>query len=118
MDHAILVAAGTGIDGEKLQLYPKTVVAGVSQLKRLIITAERAGIKKFTIIFDGDNQLKDILKNEKRIKSEIVWHQLGSPIQFEQKPSLILQSNLIINPPGLSDLIDCEVAEDEVVVSC
>jgi len=117
MDHAILLAAGTGIDGEKLSSHAKTVLAGVPQLKRLLITAERAGIRKFTIIFEnGDHQLKESLKNEKRIKSEIVWHPLGSPIKFEQKPSLILQSNLVINPTGLSNLVNCEVSEDEIAL--
>lgn len=117
MDHAILLAAGTGIDGEQLGLHAKTVIAGVPQLKRLIITAERTGIKRFTVILEsGNDGLKETLKNEKRITSEIAWHPAGSPIEFEQKPSLILQSNLIINPSGLSTLVNCEVRNDEAAL--
>ena len=117
MDHAILVAAGTGIDGERLNSYGETLVGGTHQIKRLIITAQRAGIKRFSIIVEGNNSpLKEILKNEKRVKSDISWHQLGSALKFEPNPSLILQSNLIINPAGLSDLIVCNVSHDEVAV--
>ena len=116
MDHAILVAAGTGIDGEKLSLYAKAVIAGISQLKRLIIVAQRAGIKRFTVIFDGDNELKESLKNERRIESEIVWHPVGSPIKFERQPALVLQSNLLINPEGLASLINTKVSEDQIAL--
>ena len=117
MDHAILVAAGTGIDGERLNSYGETLVGGTHQIKRLIITAQRAGIKRFSIIVEGNNSpLKEILKNEKRVKSDISWHPLGSALKFELNPSLILQSNLVINPAGLSDLIVCNVSHDEVAV--
>ncbi len=117
MDHAILVAAGTGIDNEKLSAYGRTLFGGVPQLKRLVITAERAGVKKFTIITEnGDYSLKEILKTDNRIKSEIAWHPLGSPIKFEPSPSLVLQSNLVTTPKALSQLINCNVSEDEVAV--
>jgi phosphatidylglycerophosphate synthase len=117
MDHAILVAAGTGIDGERLNSHGETLVGGTHQIKRLIITAQRAGIKRFSIIVENDDSpLKKILRNERRVKSNITWHTLGSPIKFESNPSLILQSNLVINPAGLSDLITCNVSHDEVAV--
>jgi hypothetical protein len=59
MDHAIVVAAGTGIEEEKLSLHGKTVFGSLPQIKRLIITAPRAGIKKFTIITEkGDSSLR------------------------------------------------------------
>ena len=117
MDHAILVAAGTGIEDEKLSPYGRVVFGGIQQLKRLVITAERAGIKRFTIIIEGDDpSSKEILKNDKRIKSEIRWHSPGSPIKFESSPSLILQSNLVTTPTGLSKLINSNVLEDEVAV--
>jgi len=72
MDHAIVVAAGTGIEEEKLSLHGKTVFGSLPQIKRLIITAQRAGIKKFTIITEkGDSSLKDLLSGDKRIESDI-----------------------------------------------
>jgi hypothetical protein len=117
MDHAILVAAGMGVDEEKLGSFGRTVIGGIPQLKRLIITAERAGIRRFTIITEKDDfSLKEEIENDKRIKSEIVWHPLGSPIKFDPTPSIILQSNLVINPAGLSNLMDCDVSEDEIMV--
>jgi len=117
MDHAILVAAGTGIDGEKLSLYSGAVLGGISQLQRLVITAERAGIRRFTIITEKlDSSLKNLLKNDKRIKSEISWHQPGAQVKFEHNPSLVLQSNLLTTPTGLSKLINCNVSEYEVAV--
>lgn len=117
MDHAILVVAGTGIDGERLNSHGETLVGGTHQIKRLIITAQRAGIKRFSIIVEDNNSpLKEILKNEQRVKSDITWCTLGSMVKFEPNPSLILQSNLVINPTGLSDLIACNVSQDEVAV--
>jgi len=94
MDHAIVVAAGTGLDGEKLSSFGKIVFGSLPQLKRLIITAQRAGIKRFSIITDKlDSSLKNLLVNDKRIDSEIAWHTLGNPVKFELTPSLVLQSN-------------------------
>jgi len=117
MDHAIVIAAGTGIDGERLNSHGETIIGGIPQIKRLVITAERAGIKRFTIIVEKDDSpVKEILKGEKGIKSEITWHTLGSPIKSEPSPSLILQSNLIISPGGLSSLMNSKVSEDEVTV--
>ena len=82
MDHAIVIAAGTGIDGERLNSHGETIIGGIPQIKRLVITAERAGIKRFTIIVEKDDSpVKEILKGEKGIKSEITWHTLGSPIK-------------------------------------
>lgn len=117
MDHVILVAAGTGIDGERLNSHGETLVGGTHQIKRLIITAQRAGIKRFSIIVEDDNSpLKEILKNERRVMSDITWYTLGSAVKLESNPSLILQSNLLINPAGLSGLIACKVSKDEVAV--
>lgn len=117
MDHAILVVAGTGIAGERLNSHGETLVGGTHQIKRLIITAQRAGIERFSIIVEDNNSpLKEILKNEKRVKSNITWCTLGSMVKFEPSPSLILQSNLVINPTGLSGLMACNVSQDEIVV--
>jgi len=117
MDHAIVIAAGTGTDGERLNSHGETIIGGIPQIKRLIITAERAGIKRFTIIVEQDDSpLKEILKKQKGIKSEIIWRMLGSPIKSEPNPSLILQSNLIISPSGLSNLTSSKVSQDEVSV--
>lgn len=117
MDHAILVAAGTGIDGEKLTHYGEVVFGGIPQINRLVITAERAGIKRFTIIIDRDDSpLKELLSKDRRIKSEITWHPLGSPIKFDSSPSLVLQSNLVISPSALSGLMNTDVSEDEIAV--
>lgn len=115
MDHAIIIAAGIGIDNERLSSFGEITVGGIPLIKRLIVTAERAGIKSFTVIVEGKNSpLEQILRNDKRIKSRLTFHSLGSPIKFEPIPSLILQSNLIIGPTGLSDLMTCKVSEGEV----
>ncbi len=117
MDHAILIAAGTGIDGEALNSHGETIFGGIPQIKRLATTAERAGIKRFTVIVEkNDSPLKKLLNKEKGVKSDITWHTLGSPIKSEPNPSLVLQSNLIINPAGLLNLMGSKVSEDEVTV--
>jgi phosphatidylglycerophosphate synthase len=119
MDHAIIIAAGTGIDKESLSSFGETAVGGISQIKRLIVTTEKAGIKSLTVIVEGNHsRLEQILTNEKRIKGHLTFHSLGSPIKFGPNPSLILQSNLIISPAALSDLMACKVSEGEVAFLC
>lgn len=122
MDHAILVAAGTGIEDESLSSHGSEVFGALPQIKRLVITAQRAGIKIFTIITrPGDHSLKDLLYGDKRIESEIRWHELGTELPAEQGPSLVLQSNLLTTPKALKSFIDTEesgqdIKEDEIAV--
>jgi phosphatidylglycerophosphate synthase len=117
MDHAIVVAAGTGIEGENLNIHGETVFGSLPQIKRLVITAQRAGIKTFTIITDrSDSPLKKLLSGDKRIESEINWHTLGSDIDLDSEPSLILQSNVITTPRALSNFMDAEIDRDEILV--
>lgn len=117
MDHAIVVAAGTGIEEEKLSSHGKTVFGSLPQIKRLIITAQRAGIKRFTVIVEkGDSSLRDILSGDKRIESEIEWHSLGSEIKLDSAHSLIIQSNLVTTPRGLSNFMQSGCGQDEVAV--
>jgi len=117
MDHAIVVAAGTGLDGEKLSSFGQIVFGEIAQFKRLIITAQRAGIKRFSIIIEkGNTSLKNLLVNDKRIESHIEWHPLGTPANLSSTPSLILQSNLVTTPSALSNLIKNKVNQDEILL--
>jgi phosphatidylglycerophosphate synthase len=117
MDHAIVVAAGTGIDEEKLNVHGSTVFGSLPQIKRLIITAQRAGIKYFTIITEkDDSSLKELLSGDKRIASDVNWHPLGSEITLDSVPSLILQSNLITTPKALSNFMATECVHNEITV--
>ena len=122
MDHAILVAAGTGIEDEPLGAHGSEVFGALPQIKRLVITAQRAGIKRFTVLTDpGAQNLESLLSGDKRIDSQINWQQAGKEIQIPDGPSLIIQSNLLTTPKALSNFIESasaenEVAEDEVSV--
>ena len=122
MDHAILVAAGTGIEDERLSSHGTEVFGALPQIKRLVITAQRAGIKSLTIITEpGENSLKDLLHGDSRIDSEISWHEIGTALPPENGPSLILQSNLVTTPKALLSFIDRdaneqETGEDEIAV--
>jgi len=115
MDHAILVAAGTGIEDERLSSHGSEVFGALPQIKRLVITAQRAGIKVLTIITEpGDDSLKDLLQGDRRIDGEIRWHELGAKLPLEGWPSLILQSNLVTTPKALKSFIDIEGSEQEL----
>jgi phosphatidylglycerophosphate synthase len=117
MDHAIVVAAGTGLDGEKLNQFGQTVFGEVPQFKRLIITAQRAGIKRFSIIIEkNETSLKNLLVNDRRIASVIEWHSLGTPANFSLTPSLILQSNLVTTPSALSEFINNNKVNHEEIL--
>lgn len=117
MDHAILVAAGTGIEGENLSACGEVKFGSLPQIKRLVITAQRAGIKSFTIITDRiDSPLKGLLAGDKRIESEIGWHTLGTDISLGDSPSLIIQSNLVTTPKALSGFMAEEPAPGEIAV--
>jgi len=107
MDQAIIFAHGKGIDEVELDHSTKTKLVGVNQLVRLIIVAQRAGIRKFIIISDsGDNKLIKNLCSDRRINSEIEIHPYGNPIELDPNNYLVLQSNLVITPQNLYTLID------------
>lgn len=117
MDHAILIAAGTGLDGEKLNSFSDVVFGEIPQLKRLVITALRAGIRKISIITENNNiPLKKSLDDDKRIECDIEWLTLGNPVKFNSSTSLILQSNLVTTPLALSELMKHEVNKDEILL--
>jgi len=117
MDHAILVAAGTGIEGENLSACGETEFGSLPQIKRLVITAQRAGIRNFTIVTDrADTPLKGLLAGDKRIDSSISWHTLGTGIALGDSTSLIIQSNLITTPKALSNFMEEGPAPGEISV--
>ena len=87
MDHALIVADGSGIDGINLSSFPTQNLVGVPLLNRLIIVAQRAGITKFTILTDLKNyEAIENVANDKRIDSEVKWHSRGDKIDLEPKP--------------------------------
>ena len=117
MDHAIVVAAGTGIENTDLSSYGNIEFGSLPQIKRLVITAQRAGIQHFTIITeDCDSSLKDLLANDKRIESTITWVNLQETIQFEHIPYLIIQSNLLTTPQAISSFIEGEIENDQIYI--
>ena len=115
IDQAIIVATGSGINGEKLNLFGDMTVGGILQLKRLIIVGQRAGIKGFTIITDKDSHLENEITPKLKTESEVSWYSDYSQIELEQGPYIILQSNLIINPKGLSVLFEKNNSESDSI---
>jgi len=117
MNNAIIIAAGRGINNETLSTVGGVRVGGIPQLKRLIITAQRAGITNFTIIIDNQNvRLKDNFSKENIPNIRITWHLLGTEIELEAGPYLIVQANVIINHVELERLLHCEVGEHETAI--
>jgi len=117
MDHAIVVAASIGIEDTDLSTYGGIEFGSLPQIKRLIITAQRAGIDHFTIITeDSDSPLRDLLANDNRIESSIDWATIKEQIDFKDIPYLILQSNLLTTPEALSNFIDTDVDKDEIFI--
>ena len=117
MDHALIVADGTGIDGVELNSFPTQNLVGVPLLNRLIIVAQRAGITKFTILSDSKNyEAIENVGNDKRIDSEVIWHSRGDKIELESLPYLVLQSNLLITPETLSRLVGEKVTKNDFLI--
>lgn len=117
MDHAIVVAAGIGIEDTDLSTYGNIEFGALPQIKRLVITAQRAGIAHFTIITeDSGSPFKDLLAHDKRIESSITWTTTQENIAFEDIPYLIIQSNLLTTPQALSDFIDQETEKAEIYI--
>jgi phosphatidylglycerophosphate synthase len=117
MDHAIVVAANIGIEDSDLSTYGGIKFGSLPQIKRLIITAQRAGIDHFTIITeDRDSPLRDLLANDNRIESSIDWATIKEQIDFKDIPYLILQSNLLTTPEALSNFIDTDVDKDDILI--
>ena len=92
MKNAIIIAAGSGVDGEPLNSFGELTLGGVTQLERLIVTAERAGIKEVTVIVDSNPSLEDALSKHVREKNNIVLHQIETPLKLNPGPHLVLQS--------------------------
>jgi len=106
MDHAIVLACGTGFTGEDLGSCAKAYVAQVPQIKRIIINAQRAGINKFTVCTDNDDsELKEILKDDKRINCQIDWLENGKNKNTELASSIVIPSNILINQASLQEFI-------------
>ena len=117
MNHAIVVAAGRAIENTDLSTYGGIEFGSLPQIKRLIITAQRAGIDHFTIITeDSDSPLRDLLANDNRIESSIDWATIKEQIDFKDIPYLILQSNLLTTPEALSNFIDTDVDKDDIFI--
>jgi len=117
MDHAILVAAGTGIEDTDLSIYGSTVFGSLTQIKRLVITAQRARITHFTIITeDNDTTLKELLANDNRIEADINWTSIDKDIKLESIPYLLVQSNLLTTPETLSNFMDSEINQNEILI--
>lgn len=117
MDHAIVVAAGTGIEDTNLSIYSGIEYGALPQIKRLVITAQRAGITHFTIITeDSDSPIKDILAHDKRIDSSIEWVTTQENFDLEDIPYLVIQSNLLTTPQALSNFIETDSKTDEICI--
>lgn len=117
MDHAILVAAGAGIENTDLSIYGSTVFGSLPQIKRLVITAQRAGITHFTIITEnGDTSLQKLLANDNRIEADINWTSIEADIKLESTPYLLIQSNLLTTPEALSNFMDSDCSNDEILI--
>ena len=117
MDHAIIVAGGRCIDGTDLSSITTKELVGVPQLNRLIIVAQRAGINNFTIITDSDNyHALDNVETDKRIEAKISWHKKGDKIRLGAEHYLVLQSNLVITPESLRELIDQKIAKNDFLI--
>lgn len=117
MDHAIIVAGGTGIDGADLSIFPTRNLLGVPQLNRLIIVAQRAGISRFSIITESENyHAMENIENDRRIDSEISWHVSSDKLGLDSKPYLVLQSNLVITPDNIKLLVDEKVTKNSFVI--
>jgi len=117
MDHAIVVAAGAGIENTDLSIYGSTIFGSLPQIKRLVITAQRAGIKHFTIITeDNGASLKKHLENDNRIESDVIWTSNYKDVKLESSSYLLVQSNLLTTPETLSNFMDSDINQDEILI--
>lgn len=117
MDHAIVLACGTGFYGEKLGSYLLTSVAQVPQIKRIIINAQRAGINNFTICMDRkDPELQQMIEGDRRIESNISWSETGNNSGIGSSGSVIIPSNVLINSATLEQFLN-SVSKDDGTVS-
>ncbi|MGH7884402.1 MAG: CDP-alcohol phosphatidyltransferase family protein, partial [Thermodesulfobacteriota bacterium] len=102
MEHALIVCSGIGINGKDLSDFQNTVIAEVSQLKRLIINSQRAGVKHFHILSDNPSSPSNkSIEKDKRITSTIEWLKIGQLPQINSKKVLVLESNIIITSGSL-----------------
>lgn len=106
MEHALIVCSGIGINGKDLSDFQDKIIAEVSQLKRLIINSQRAGIKFISIITDNpDSQSKRLIESDKRITASIEWLRVGQTPEVDFSRVLVLESNVLITSNSLEKFI-------------
>lgn len=116
MDHAIVLACGTGFTGENLGSYLYKSVAYVPQIKRILINAQRAGIRNFTICVDSkDPKLEEIVNSDKRIDSNIKWAENSKDTNHGNSGSLIIPSNVLINTATLEEFLKAKKHADNSI---
>ena len=115
MDHAIVLAYGTGFGGESLKDFGNLSVAKVPLLKRLIINCQRAGISRFTIVSedkDKDSLLKIV--DDKRVNSAIEWITPREILPQSENKVLVSQTNLLIHSSSIEDFITKSESLDKI----
>ncbi len=121
MKHALLFCSGVGTSGENLSDFAHRAIAQVPQIKRIIINSQRAGIQHFHIITDDVDFLKDILKCDPRITSEINWVIPGESVSLSPGRVLVVEScfvtaNSDILREFIEDSIQCRDNEISALV--
>lgn len=107
MKQALIVASGTGLNGENLNLFPLLDVSEVPQLKRLLINSERAGINRFTIFCDESSKLSLLkLANDRRIQSPIEFVCETDEFKLEGDSAYVIQSNLLTYSTTINAFIE------------
>ena len=92
MKHAIVFCSGTGTNGQDLSGFAAASVARVSQLKRIVINSQRAGIERFHVVADNADFLSALLDSG-GIAAEINWVSPGEPVSVDSARVLVLESS-------------------------
>ncbi len=109
MTDALILACGTGLNGESLKDYPALFIGGLTQLRRLVRSCVKMGVENITVISTmSEAAFRDMIPESLSDGAEIT---LASPEKavdsrvFKNKV-LILQSNLFAQIPLPENFLD------------
>ncbi len=101
MKDALILFCGTGLRGESLDEFLEISVGGLTQLRRIVRSCLKAGIKNITIVSEeSESVLRDMLPESVSGKAKINFSAPGTSLsgRAPENGFMILQSNLFFKP--------------------
>ncbi len=97
MTDALILACGTGLNDESLKDYPSLFIGGLTQLRRLVRSCVKVGIRDITVVSDmSESAVKEMVPESLSGEAKITVASPGKTVCGRACKVLVLQSNLFV----------------------